>query len=73
MFECYYIRSCPRKNALFQIVDKPLRIPTDKAQVAYLEVITNSDKLVQPSYMLPMQIGPLVRSRACLVPLTSHR
>ena len=44
----------------FQIAGKLRYVPTDKGfkqlQIAYLVVIRNLEKLVQPSSVLPMQI-----------------
>ena len=58
-----------RKSAPFQIAGKLQYTPTDngfkEVQIAYLAVISNLDRLVQPRYMLPMQIRPLARPRAC--------
>ena len=59
-----------RKSAPFQITGKIRYTLTDngfkQVQITYLAVISSSlDKLVQPCYMLPMQIRPLVKSKAC--------
>ena len=52
-----------RKLVPFQIAGKLRYAPTDKGfkqlQIAYLVVISNLEKLVQPSFVLPMQIRPL--------------
>ena len=57
------------KLALFQIPGKLRYTPIDKGfkqvQIAYLAVISNLDELVQPCYMLPLQIRLLARPRAC--------
>ena len=49
-----------RKPVPFQIAGKLRNAPTDKGfkqvQIAYLVVIRNLEKLVQPSSVLPMQI-----------------
>ena len=53
----------------FQIAGKLGCKPTDngfkQVQIAYLAVISNLDKLVQPNYMLSMIIRLLARPRAC--------
>ena len=58
-----------RKSAPFQIAGKLRYTPTDngfkQVQIAYLAVISNLDELVQPCYMLLMQIRPLARPRSC--------
>jgi len=57
------------KSAPFQIAGKLRYIPTyngfKQVQIAYLAVISNLGKLVQPCYTLPMQIRPLGRPRSC--------
>ena len=57
------------KLALFQIAGKLRYTPTDNGfkavQIAYLAVISNLDKLIQPCYALPLQIMLLARPRAC--------
>ena len=53
----------------FQIVGKLRYTPVDngfkQVQIAFLAVISNLDILVQPCYMLPLQISLLARPRAC--------
>ena len=69
------------KSAQFQIAGKLRYTPTDngfkQAQIAYLAVISNLDKLVQPCYMLPMQTRPwsglgLAKQRLPLRPQTDN-
>ena len=58
-----------KKSVQFQIAGKLRYTAIDNGfkpvQIAYLAVISNLDKLVQPCYMLPMQIRPLTRPMAC--------
>ena len=64
------------KSAPFQIAGKLRYTPTDngfkQVQIAYLAVISNLDKLVQPCYMLPLQIRLLEGLyRACVATLAT--